>query len=500
MIENSPKIPQVAAILNSATAGKVARTINRHGMLTSGDRVLAAVSGGADSTALVHLMYAMRSRLGVTLAVAHLNHGLRGRAADDDARFVEDLSGSLGLAFHGECIRLDPSRGSVEERGRQARYAFFHRLVEEYGYTKIALGHHMDDNAEAVLLNLLRGSGIRGLSGIPPVRDRWIVRPLIDLTRAEIIAFLRMHGISFVQDASNHDPRFDRNRIRQRLIPLLQKEFNPNVTAVLHRTADLCRQEEQWLRMLLATDLDEATESLDPRDMVLNAQRISAEPPAARRRLLREGLQRWHGSLKRIGMRHIDALIALLEPQSEGKRICLPDRIGVERLGPRLRFTIRSGRGYAPPPSATDYLYEIPFPHNTPCAVAVPESGLVFHFTIIIDGNEPRPDTSNGSAVWFDADHVMFPLHIRNFRPGDRMRPSGMQGHRKIKKIFNDRKIPTDRRHGTPLLVSGDEILWVAGVRRSELAIPTGRTRRKLMVRITADQKPTGCGSNPDIV
>jgi tRNA(Ile)-lysidine synthase len=491
MTNDTPATYPIKPIIDSATARKVSRTIDRHGMLTAGDRVLVAVSGGADSTALLHLLHAMRARLGISLAVAHLNHGLRGRAAGDDARFVENLAGRLGLAFHGEHVLLDSSRGSIEERGRRARYAFFKALAEEYGYTKIALGHHMDDNAESVLMHLLRGSGIRGLSGIRPLRAPKIIRPLIDLRRKEIMAFARKHGISFVQDASNADLRFDRNRVRQELIPYLQKEFNPNVTAVLHRTADLCRQEEEWIQALLAPILEETIETLDPQCMVLRAQRLALEPPAAQRRLLRDGLHRWQGSLKRIGMDHIDALTALIDPRSEGKRLCLPNRIGVQRVGSRLRFTLRSGRGCAPSPGSPDYLYKIPFPETNPCTVSVPESGLVFHFTLMTGGNDPCQDASDGSAVWFDADRVTFPLRIRNFRPGDRMRPSGLRGRQKIKKIFNDRKIPVPRRPASPLLVDGREILWVVGVRRSETAIASGETFRKLLVRTAADRQPS---------
>jgi tRNA(Ile)-lysidine synthase len=490
MTDHSPKMSPATAIINTAIAKKAARTITRHGMLAAGDRVLAAVSGGADSTALLYLLYALAPGLGITLAVAHLNHGLRGRAADADARFVEGLAGRLELEFHGDRIRLDASRGSIEERGRRARYAFFDRVADRYGYTKITLGHHMDDNAEAVLLHLLRGSGIRGLSGIPPVRGKRIVRPLIEVRRAEIIAFLREHRISYVQDASNADLRFDRNKVRQSLIPFLQQHFNSNVTAVLHRTADLCRQEEKWLQAHLAPVLDEAVESLDPQCMALRCHRLAAEPLAVQRRLLRDAVRRWRGSLKRIGVDHIDALIGLLAPHAEGKRLSLPNRIGAERVGPHLRFIVRSERGWPPPAPAPDYLYEIPLPEEQPCTIAVPESGLVFHFAVMPGREHPCRDGADGHTVWFDADQVTFPLRIRNFRPGDRMRPLGLQGHQKIKKIFIDRKIPAGQRHGTPLLVSGEQILWLVGVRRSELAVPAAGITRILEVRAVKDRQP----------
>ena len=309
----------------------------------------------------------------------------------------------------------------------------------------------------------------------------------MDLRRVEIIRFLQAHQIAWVEDASNKDLRFDRNRIRQILIPFLEKQYNSNVVAVLHRTADLCWQEECWFQTFLAPILNEIVTSLDADGMALSTQGLSAEPLAIRRRLVREALRRWRGGLKRIRADHIDNLIHLLDPRSEGKRICLPDRVGVERTRSHLRFSIRQGRGCLPIPHAPEYLYQVPFPGSQTCTVGIPESGLKLQFSVTGHPGRDELNATDKNTAWFNAGQLTFPLVIRNFRPGDRMSPLGLQGHQKIKKIFGDRKIPIARRHRTPILVSGKDILWVAGIRRSALAIPAGQTTRVLKVRIIED-------------
>jgi tRNA(Ile)-lysidine synthase len=473
-----------SSIESSPVAKRVARTIDRHAMLAAGDSVLVAVSGGADSTALLYILHALAAGLGIKLAVAHLNHGLRGQASEDDARFVEGMAAHFKLEFHWRRIRLDPSAGSLEERGRQARYVFFNQLAEKHNYSKIALGHHMDDNAEAVLLHLLRGSGIRGLSGIPPVRDRRIVRPLNDLRHAEITGFLQQYQLAYVEDASNADLRFDRNRVRHHLIPFLQKQFNTNIVAVLHRTADLCWQEERWLQTLLAPVLSDTMSSLDPECMMLQIHILMGEPLAVRRRLIRDALRKWRGNLKGISADHIDNLIGLLDPQSEGKRVCLPNRIGVEHTGPQLRFYIRQGRGCLPYSETPDYLYQVSVPESHAIILNIPESGHRFQFSVTHNLKTEDPNMADANAAWFDMEKITFPLQVRNFKPGDRMSLLGMQGHQKIKKIFGDRKIPVNRRQRIPILASGNEIIWLAGIRRSAVAVPTSRTARVLKVQI----------------
>jgi tRNA(Ile)-lysidine synthase len=462
------------------------QTIRRHAMLAAGDQVLVAVSGGADSTALLHILLALAPTFDIDLAVAHLNHGLRGDAADADARFVLEMCQQLGLRFHGGRIGLDSRRGSLEERGRRERYAFLNDLARSHGYDKIALGHHMDDNAEAVLMHLLRGSGIRGLGGIPPKRGAKIIRPLIDQRHEALIAFLNDNGIAYVQDDSNNDLKFRRNRIRHRLIPLLQADYNRHAVQVLHRTAGLCREEEAWLQAHLAPLLDEAIIRMDPQCLQMRIDTLAGAPLAVQRRLIRDGLRRWQGSLKRFSALHIDRLIGLLSAEAEGKQLCLPNRVGAKREPQCLRFALRQGRGGLSPGRPPGFAYEIPLQTDdaNPYILEIPEAGCRLLFSLQKDRHQAADDAADADTAWFDADRLAFPLTIRNFIPGDRMIPWGMQGHQKIKKIFTDRKIPQGQRGRIPLLVSAGTIVWVAGVRRGASAAIDRPTRRTLQVRL----------------
>jgi tRNA(Ile)-lysidine synthase len=462
---------------------RAVQTIRRHAMLAAGDKVLAAVSGGADSTALLHILRLLAPTFGIELAVAHLNHGLRADAADDDARFVRAMAERLGLRFHGGQIRLDPCEGSLEERGRRERYAFLDDLARRHGYDKIALGHHMEDNAEAVLMHLLRGSGIRGLGGIPPMRGAKIIRPLIDQRHAALIAFLNDNRIAYVQDESNNDLRFRRNRIRHRLIPLLQTDYNRHVVEVLHRTADLCREEEEWLQAHLAPLLDEAITRLDPQGLQMGIDILAGAPLAVQRHLIRDGLRRWQGSLRRISAAHIDRVIGLLPPEAEGKQLCLPNRIGAVRGPEGLRFVLRQGRGGVSSGHPADFAYEIPRQPDTPYILDIPEAGLRLRFSLHENRRQAVVNPGEADCAWFDADRLTFPLTIRNFIPGDRMIPWGLQGHQKVKKIFSDRKIPPLQRGRIPLLVSAGTIVWVVGVRRGASAAVGRSTRCALQVR-----------------
>jgi tRNA(Ile)-lysidine synthase len=416
--------------------------------------------------------------------VAHLNHGLRSDASAREAGFVEKLSHKLGLLFHCEKIELDPQQGSIEERARRARYRFYMRLLHEYGYNKLALGHQADDNAESVLLHLLRGSGIRGLSGIPPKRGRAIVRPLIETSRSEIKAYLKSCGIAHVEDASNNDMRFQRNRIRHQLIPLLQRDYNPNIRSTLNRLAGLCRDEQAWLNAMAQPMLESALIDSGAERIELRADSLLNAPPAAQRRLIRMALRNWMGDLKRMGLDHIDAVIDLLHGNSAGGRLNLPRHIVVERTIDGLRFLKSTTRSEDEGGVASVFSHTIPPPPERGLILRIPEAGCRLHVTSAPSPNLGIEKSAGKNVVWFDMNALEFPLTVRNHEPGDRLAPYGMHGTQKVKKVFIDRKIPRNRRSRIPIVTQHDTILWIAGIRRGSAAPVLDTTQHVLKIEM----------------
>lgn len=477
---------------------RVVRTIDRFGMFLPGENVLAGVSGGPDSVALLHILVQLSPKYQISLGVIHLNHGLRPGRCDQDEAFVAQLAARLNLPFFRHRANLNPHRGSVEEQAREARYGFFKEIMTDHGYAKIALGHQKNDNAEAVLMHLLRGSGIRGLGGIPPVRDNQIVRPLIDLDRTGIIHYLENHHIPFVEDETNTDPAYERNRIRHHLLPIIKEAYNPNIIETLHRTADVCREEDIWLDRHLAPLLDPIIARSEKHCLELRRSLLITEPPAVQRRLIRRAMGVWRGHLRRMGAQHIDAVIKLMTMDSGDKRISLPNGIQAVRCAAYLRFIRRRAPHIAQRSEKRDFRHTIAGPEDLPRTVSLPACGcrLLFEMDDTIQ-REPLP-RKDDNRVWFDLDKLAFPLQIRSFKPGDRIRPFGMHGTQKIKKLFINRKIPAARRRHIPLLESQGAIVWVAGVRRSDIAIVTRQTKRVMQVTVDIwSRSATGQGDAP---
>ena len=320
---------------------RLTQTIAQQGFLPDGARVLVGVSGGADSSALVHLLAAMSTERGWQLGVAHFHHGLRGRSADEDALFVARLAERLNCPFHGQKATpptVSAAKHSPEEAARHARYTFLNAVADQYHYERIALAHQADDNAEQVLIALIRGSGPTGLAGIPARRDGRIVRPLLSVRRQDLENFLAENGLTFHSDETNRDEHFLRNRVRRRLLPLLIDRFNPNMVGVLNRTATILSDEARVVERAAWTAFEETLRERTCHRLVFSVAGLRRCDRALRRRVCRAAIYTLTGSLRRVSFEHVEDVLALLGTQKEGSRIDLPHQIRAGRVGQRLIF------------------------------------------------------------------------------------------------------------------------------------------------------------------
>jgi tRNA(Ile)-lysidine synthase len=466
---------------------KVQKTIQKHDMLRKGDHVLVGVSGGADSVALLAVLNHLRAPWGITLTAAHFNHKTRAAESDRDEAFVRTLCKSIGIAV--VCASLKGgtrSRGlSVEDFLRRSRYAFFEKMLRKTGANRIALGHHQGDQAETVLMNVIRGSGLAGISGIPPVRNAGaLIRPLIDCRRREIVDYLAGEGLSFVDDRSNADERFLRNRIRANLIPELEKRFNPAIHEALCRLADVLRAENDYMTREAQIRLARWRDGrVREKPLAVPIAELKVLHPALQRRAILEIVREVSAEDAAIGFEHVQAVLALAGGTNPGGSLDLPGGTLVKRSYGLLEFrrVVRPGgrprRGVAPGDTTETFSHEV----SIPGTVRIASLGISIRF------RELRRVPSVLSAerkAYLDLDRIAFPLVVRSVSAGDRIQPMGMKGTRKLKSVFIDEKIPREQRRTIPVLADGISVLWVPGVRLSERVRVGKGTKRILSAEI----------------
>lgn len=462
----------------------VRETIARYEMFGPGDSVLVAVSGGSDSVALIHILNTIAGEYPFQLAVAHLNHCLRAQESEQDAEFVAALAGDFDLPCYLEnkdvaafqrCRRLSP-----EEAARQVRYEFYDAVAAKNGFNKIALGHHADDNAELVLMNLLRGSGPLGLSGIAPVRNNKIVRPLIHLKRSEILDYISEKKITFVTDSSNTDPAFRRNKIRHYLIPELKKSYNPAIVDSLNRLGEIMQAEDQWMDEVLEPFFNKCVLNRTSHRISLAIPGVNGMDLAAGRRIIRKAIFSVKQDLRRITFLHVDAVLELAKKGQACSSLDLPGGVRVIKDAGVLTIK-KEDRGSLA--GVIDYQHTIAGEGTTP----IQEANAAIKLVEIRTDDVPDFKDSGKLRAFFDRDCMRFPLVVRNFRPGDRFSPLGLDGTQKLKKYFSDHKIPARLRKKCPLLLSEDKIIWVAGHRIDNSVKLGPKTRRVLMAELLLD-------------
>ncbi len=430
----------------------VLRYIRERTLIAPGDRVLAAVSGGADSVALLRVLLELRSEQGIVLAVAHFNHGLRGDDSDADEHFVVGLARQYELDFFAERQDVGKAaaarRMSLESAGRELRYKWLAKIAAEHRFDAVAAAHTLDDQAETVLMKFLRGAGSRGLAGIYSKMFRGgtekvrFIRPLLGTTREEVESYLVSLDQPWREDESNLDHRFRRNRVRHDLLPLLEREYNPNLRQILSETAEINRAEEAYWNEAAGALLDQMR--VDDRRLLLYG--FAAIAAALQRRVLKQWLE---DSEIEANFEHIEALrrCAL----GELPRAQLSNAWRAEREGDCV--VLRRPSEEHP---ATGYQYRL----NVPGEVAIPEIDCVLRVVPVPAAFAAEADP----GTLLNADRIGAELWVRNWQPGDRYQPAYSGSERKLKRLFAEHKIAAPERPSWPVVLSSGEIVWVRGL------------------------------------
>lgn len=461
---------------------RVLACCRRRRLVRPGGRLLAAVSGGPDSVCLLRVLYNLRAQLGVSLHAAHLNHGLRGEDADADALYVKNLCAQMGIPATIEKVYVKDyqaaNRLSPEEAAREVRYRFLAETAASIGADRVAVGHTAGDQVETVLLHLIRGCGTAGMRGLK-AKGKWrsryggagltVIRPLLETGREETAAYCREHNLKPRQDNSNLDTDIPRNRIRRELLPLL-REYNPQVDNAVNRLADIAAADWRFLEAASATlwrELATATKN----SVSFKREGLLAQPPAARRLLLRRALEELRGSLMDIEVRHIAGMMRLLKKPA-GKQIDLPGGLVFAAGYDHYRLGLAAE---APPAPA--------LPGET--ALNIPGETALPGWRVQAETGAPGAAAESGDAntALLDKDKCGDRLVVRPRRRGDRFMPLGMQGTKKVSDFMIDARIPQAQRDLVPLVCDEKGILWLAGHRLDERVRVSETTRRVLRLR-----------------
>jgi tRNA(Ile)-lysidine synthase len=453
---------------------KVNQTIEKYNLLEKGERMVVALSGGPDSTALLAVLAPIAQKLDLSLVVAHFNHGLRGAESDEDEKYSRELSEKMGLSFvSGKMDQINGKKGlSPEDFYRRQRYNFLNKVAEDYQAQKIALGHNLQDQAETVLLNILRGSGLEGLKGFLPMRDGKFIRPLIEISRREIISFLNEAGIPYRQDSSNKNKIYLRNQIRSELIPYLKKKFNPKIEENLAQMAEILRPEDEFIRQHVAHALKSSVIERQQDRILLKIADINKLHPAIRWRLFKTLLESLNPAKNGFSFIHIKSLDNLAQKCETGKKVDLSLGIEVRREYDDLILEAKKVGS-----KKIEYEYTM----NIPGFLYIKERKFAVRSEL---ATKESVDFSGKNAVYLDLDKILQPVIIRNRRDGDWFQPLGMQGRQKIKSLFIDHKIPRSKRDEIMLLVDNISVIWIENMNLNDRVKITAETKNVLKLEI----------------
>jgi len=467
-----------------AVVRTVSETIGKHRLISPRDTVLAAVSGGPDSVCMLHALLALREDFGFDVKVAHLDHGLRGDESRADAEFVRELASGFGVP----CICEEENvpkfvlshSMSKQDAARMIRYRFLIRVSKLEYCQRIATGHNADDQAETVLMRLLRGAGPDGLAGIPIKRGD-IIRPVLDVWRDEIEAYLTRHDLPSRVDSSNREPVYLRNRVRNELLPSLA-EYNPGIARALVNLGTIMSDVSSHFGALTDRALTEVVKSARVGQFALDLGKLSGYDEASRRCVFRRVFESLRPDLSPLPFHHVENLMDLVRRDEVGVSVELPD--GAQARLEHGVLVMSHGVGPRAIPER-----ELAVPGSA----GFPDARLRVTSELLRREELPaRLDAVCDDAAYFDGDAIEPPLRVRGRREGDRFRPFGMNGGKSLKQLMIDSKIAASFRDAVPLVCDRDGILWVVGVRRSATAPVTDATKTVLVLRARAEEESPG--------
>ena len=462
------------------------RTARQQQLFVPGQHLLVGVSGGPDSTALLSLLHRLAQSWRLTLTVVHCNYGLRGAESNGDEVFVSTFckERQLPLVIHRPKLVKRRQRSSLQAAARDARYDFMRQLAREVGADRIVVGHTANDQAETVLMWLLRGTGMAGLAGMSYAREDGIIRPLLAATREEVVAYLDHEGLTYRRDSSNEKPLYHRNRIRKELLPVITR-LAPAAVRLLQRQADLLREDERYLAEA-TNDLVRTLVSHDPRGVQRVDHRAFIELPIAlQRRLVRAILRTYDGEARASSFCVVESVRRIFLPGRNGARLCLKQALVILDQG-SVRFSPRAEGDHGDEIGSGQGEREIlPLPMPSTVYWARTNQQIQVQRMNCRDAEVLVKGSSQG-RVMFDADQFSEPLLVRAWQPGDRFSPQGMRGKsKKLQDFFTDRKVSRHKRGKVPLLVAPEGILWVVGMRQDERFIVRDGTTRCVVASVS---------------
>lgn len=454
---------------------KVKAWIARHKILTEGDKILVACSGGPDSLALLHIFSKLCVEYNISIFAAHVDHMFRGLESAQEAIFVADFCRQRGIVCYHTAIDvpkvISESNLSGQEASRVLRYQYLRQVARELGGAKIATGHHRDDQAETVLINLLRGAGSVGIGGIQPINGD-LIRPLLSVTRAEIMDYCEVHHLEPRTDSSNLKTKYLRNRIRITLLPELEKQYNVAIKDALCRTATIVGDEHEFIRNT-AKDMWAEVVTEQKNHLLIHGGKMELIHIAVQRELFRMTIEKKQGCLTGISFHHVETLVELLKVGRVGSIAQLPGGLVAYKTYDGLCL------GVAGCASRDKVEYEgqvIVVPGITP----IPELGIMLVSELV----DEMSQTSQPNIGVFDWVMLAKPLRVRIRQNGDKFQPSGFYGNKKLKDFFIDEKVPREERDYMPIICDNNHIIWVGGYRQSELGKVTEQTKKILQIKI----------------